>query len=386
EKEKVSSLETELNENDEILAKKNSEISRLVNDLAAAYSTISQLNKQIVNCEDELDEQEQDLTTAEEILADKNQKIAQNQVILSQEQANLLREKQDRQRTQNERDNYLAELHELEQDFSEQARLLADKNAKLAAAIAEKNDLQKQLTDERNLNQNLQNQINNHNCPAPAPHTCPIVNEVNCSHADYQEIKEQRDNYQQQAQTACQEKEEKEKQIIQQINQDLHLGLNNPSLKQVINRIQQLINKPPIYFTSDNGNLQKELDQANQTITRLEQELATNNTPFGENLETIKEIDLKGLVKELNIQLSPNAIQQMEQATNYQQLATTRNAEIKKHLQKDLNSLAVANASKEIIQPPNKERIILISCLVASLLTVGGLLIKLKKAKKNQFT
>ncbi|CAJ0761161.1 11909_t:CDS:2, partial [Entrophospora sp. SA101] len=46
EKEKVSSLETELNENDEILAKKNSEISRLVNDLAAAYSTISQLNKQ----------------------------------------------------------------------------------------------------------------------------------------------------------------------------------------------------------------------------------------------------------------------------------------------------------------------------------------------------
>ncbi|CAJ0753311.1 8194_t:CDS:1, partial [Entrophospora sp. SA101] len=127
-----------------------------------------------------------------------------------------------------------------------------------------------------------------------------------------------KDNYQQQAQTACQEKEEKEKQIIQQINQDLHLGLNNPSLKQVINRIQQLINKPPIYFTSDNGNLQKELDQANQTITRLEQELATNNTPFGENLETIKEIDLKGLVKELNIQLSPNAIQQMEQATNYQ--------------------------------------------------------------------
>ncbi|CAJ0761742.1 23388_t:CDS:2, partial [Entrophospora sp. SA101] len=63
-------------------------------------------------------------------------------------------------------------------------------------------------------------------------------------------------------------------------------------------------------------------------------------------------------VKELNIQLSPNTIKQIQQATNYQQLATARNAEIKKHLQQNLNSLAVVNSPKEIIQPPTKERII----------------------------
>ncbi|CAJ0651982.1 11356_t:CDS:2, partial [Entrophospora sp. SA101] len=49
----------------------------------------------------------------------------------------------------------------------------------------------------------------------------------------------------------------------------------------------------------------------------------------------------KDSLKELNIQLSPNTIKQIQQATNYQQLATARNAEIKKHLQQNLNSLAV---------------------------------------------
>ncbi|CAH1764169.1 11450_t:CDS:2 [Entrophospora sp. SA101] len=66
----------------------------------------------------------------------------------------------------------------------------------------------------------------------------------------------------------------------------------------------------------------------------------------------------KDSLKELNIQLSPNTIKQIQQATNYQQLATARNAEIKKHLQQNLNSLAVVNSPKEIIQPPTKERII----------------------------
>ncbi|KLL02814.1 MAG: hypothetical protein MRECE_43c003 [Mycoplasmataceae bacterium CE_OT135] len=374
EKNRVAELETELNENDEILAKKNREISRLINDLATAYNTINQLNNQAGNLESEIAEKEEDLTTAEEILATKNQKIAQNQVILNQEQADLLREKQDHQRTQSERDNYLAELHELEQDFSEQERLLAEKNAKLATAIAEKNDLQKQLTNERSLNQNLQNQINNHNCPALVPHTCP--NEVNCSHADYQEIKEQRDNYQRQAQTACQEKEEKERQVIQQINQDCHLGLNNPSLEEIISRIQELIEKPPVYFTSDNGNLQEELNQANQTISRLEKELK-EQTPFGEDLAVIKEIDLRGLVKGLNIQLSAETVKQIQQATSYQQLATARNAEIKKHLGQNLSSLAMVNPPRqEIIQPPAKERIIWLSLLLTALLTIGGLLAK----------
>src|SRR6185369_3526636 len=81
--------------------------------------------------------------------------------------------------TEKEKNDYLTELNELDNDLREQANLLADKNAKLAQAIKEKNDLQTQLTNEKNLNQTLQAQINNHTCPAS--HICPPVNEANCS-------------------------------------------------------------------------------------------------------------------------------------------------------------------------------------------------------------
>jgi len=101
--------------------------------------------------------------------------------------------------SENERDNYLNELNDLDKDFCEQENILADKNAKLAEAIKEKNDLQAQLTNERNLNQTLQEQINDHRCPTPAPHICPpcslthlsephicpIINQIDCSHEDY---------------------------------------------------------------------------------------------------------------------------------------------------------------------------------------------------------
>ena len=89
----------------------------------------------------------------------------------------------------------------------------------------------------------LQEQINNHHCPVPAlhvcppcslthlsePHVCPIINQIDCSHGDYWEIK----------------KEQREQQIIHQFNHSLNLGLNNPNLEQVIEKIQELINKQP---------------------------------------------------------------------------------------------------------------------------------------------
>jgi len=53
--------------------------------------------------------------------------------------------------TEQQKDNYLVELNELESDLREQDNLLADKNAKLAQVIAEKNS--------------LQDQINNHHYP-----------------------------------------------------------------------------------------------------------------------------------------------------------------------------------------------------------------------------
>ena len=58
--------------------------------------------------------------------------------------------------------------------------------------------------------------------------------------------------------------------------------------------------------------------------------------------------------------------------------AAARNAEIKKYLKQNLNNLAVVQPPKAIIQQPAKERIILISLLVASLISISGLLVKLR--------
>jgi hypothetical protein len=163
-------------------------------------------------------------------------------------------------------------------------------------------------------------------------------------------------------------------------------------LEQVIERIQELINKPPNTFSgsgfysaspASNKVIEKQLQEANQTILNLEQQLKEKGTPFGEDLETIKEIDLKDLAEELKIKLSIEAIQQIEQATSYSQLAAARNAEIKKYLKQNLSSLAVVNQPKELVKPVNKERIIWLGLLLSALLTIGGLLAKLRGKKRD---
>ena len=88
----------------------------------------------------------------------------------------------------------------------------------------------------------------------------------------------------------------KETQITQQINQSLDLGLNNPSLEQVIERIQELINKPPLTFYQEfsDSELEEQLNQTNQTIIRLKKQLQ-EQTPFEEDLNAIKELELQSL-------------------------------------------------------------------------------------------
>jgi len=276
------------------------------------------------------------------------------------------------QQTEIERDVYLTELNELEYDFGEQENLLADKNAKLAEAIAKTNNLQTQLTNEQNISQDLQAQINHHHCPTLAPHVCPIINKVDCSHSDYEEIKEDRDNYQTQL-------IQQEHKIAQELNNTLDLGLKEPNLEGIISKIRELLQKPSIIATTyDNS----KIEQLQETIVKLEKELADNSTTsFGKNLAKIKEIDLNSLEKELNIKLPEEVIQQIQQATNYQQLSQARNSEIKKHLQQNLNNLEVQQSNQEITQQPAKERIIWIGLLLTALLTIGGLLVKLKANK-----
>ena len=145
--------------------------------------------------------------------------------------------------------------------------------------------------------------------------------------------------------------------IVNQIIQECDLGLNeNSSLTSVIDRIKKLIKtKPPI------------IKPVNQP----------NDTPFGESLVKIIQIDLNSLEQELNIPLSSIVKEQIKRATNYQELSSIRNQEIKSYLEQKQTGIT-SQSSKEIIKHQSTERVIWISLLVLSLLTIGGLLVKLR--------
>jgi hypothetical protein len=289
-------------------------------------------------------------------------------------------------------------------------------------------NLQTQLANQQNLNQTLQNQINNHTCPAlpvhvcppcplvhlPEPHVCPIVQQVNqtsCSHADYDNLKtELKILNQEKAQTQSERNQalkerndyqsqlsQMEQKIVQQLNASFKLGLaeNEKDLNQAILKIQRLIAKDPLIETVDNPTLQKELDQAQQTITLLQQQLANaNNNQFEQNnsnLSSPAESEFAEVKQDLCQQfsksfpdsLSQETIQQLQQSTSYQQLVNAQQQAFKQiqgnELAKEKQQLSLQLEA----QPKPTERIILISLLVVSLVSIGGLLVRLKTLKKR---
>ncbi|CAG8570881.1 18772_t:CDS:2, partial [Racocetra persica] len=109
----------------------------------------------------------------------------------------------------------------------------------------------------------------------------------------------------------------------------------NGTLEKLIQTIKELINKP---------DLQGTLTAAQQKIIELEKELKDKeNIPFGEDLENIKDIDLRELERILKIKLSAEIVRQMRQVANYQQWAEIRNTEIANYLNGLQNSLLVAS-------------------------------------------
>jgi hypothetical protein len=174
--------------------------------------------------------------------------------------------------------------------------------------------------------------------------------------------------------------------IIQSINQELNLGLDDPTLEQVIVEIKELIHKPPTssFMTPpSNQAIKNQLHQAQQTITKLEKELREKETPFGEDLEVIKELELNSLEELFKQQIDAITIQQIQQATSYQQVVAARQAFLQKHLGQKENAIPAIVTKNELVQPANKERVVLISLLVGSLIMLGGLMIKLRGVKKE---
>ncbi|WP_147410720.1 hypothetical protein [endosymbiont GvMRE of Glomus versiforme] len=178
----------------------------------------------------------------------------------------------------------------------------------------------------------------------------------------------------------------KEQQIIQKLITDLELiNLDeNANVEQVIETIRHLINKPPLTNIEYKGNWENELEIANQTITKLEKELKEEQTPFGEDLQVIKNLELTSLT-ELFVQVNNYYQEQIQQAANYQQVVNARQAFIQEQLSQKQNTLSVVNQPKqELIQSPKNEDIILKVALIGSLITIGGLIVRMQNVKRNK--
>lgn len=140
--------------------------------------------------------------------------------------------------------------------------------------------------------------------------------------------------------------ENKEKQIIHELNSSLNLNLSEPTLFSIIACIKELIIKPP----TDN------ID--NDRIKQLE------------HLASIKEVDLVGIEKSLGLELPAKIKQQFQSAKNCQELANYRYSFLKQHL---------ANTSQTIQSPTElkqlkSQRNILLTLLIMNLLAISGLI------------
>ncbi|CAI2201276.1 3420_t:CDS:1, partial [Funneliformis geosporum] len=83
-----------------------------------------------------------------------------------------------------------------------------------------------------------------------------------------------------------------------------------------IERLKELINKPPLTLTDEN--IQAELVRSQELIIKLEKELAASN--LGEPIENIIQIDEKLLHENETLKVNLN-----KQVNNYQELAQERN-------------------------------------------------------------
>jgi len=158
----------------------------------------------------------------------------------------------------------------------------------------------------------------------PEPHVCSIQT-INCSHSE-------------------------ESQITQKINEELNLGLDNPNSEQIIIKLKELIHKPPKVVYQENlvENPEK-LNQAQQTIIKLQKELQEKLTPFGEDLAVIKSLDLTSLEELCPLDLDTK--QQIQQTTSYQQLVAVRQAFLQKQLtQKQTISTNLSTVQQEKTQ------------------------------------
>ncbi|CAJ0908485.1 13434_t:CDS:10 [Entrophospora sp. SA101] len=198
-------------------------------------------------------------------------------------------------------------IDKLTNDYQTAQTQLNEANTKRQKAEQERDRYQQDYQNEKTRANNLQTQLDSHICSAPPT----------CSHTDYEQIKNEQDNYKSQL-------EQQEKELTQKLNTDLNLNLKNePKLEQVITRLQELLRQPS--FPPKNMS--------------------------GENLEMVKQIDLRMLQNAFS-QMTRTETQAIEQTISYQQLATVRNEIIRKYLTN--NTQTISPPKGQLIKPENR--------------------------------
>jgi len=201
-------------------------------------------------------------------------------------------------------------------------------------------------------------------------HICSVSCQEPCCLGDYEKL---------QKKLATQKNK-----ILAKIDNSLELGLTGQiTLPNLIKKIKELINKPPVIDDKKVQELENELTKARRTISQLEEQIR-NSYSSGEKLAVVIKLDLQHLEKLFRHQLDPQVRQKIEKAQNYQELVQVRGEFIRCQTQKNLADLSAIQREKtNLIKWQKIERVITISLLVASLLIVGGLLAKLRTSSSK---
>jgi len=196
-------------------------------------------------------------------------------------------------------------------------------------------------------------------------HVCPISCQEPCCLGDYEKL---------QKKLATQENK-----MLTEINNALELGLTfQITLPNLIKKIKELINKPPVIDNIKVKGLENELTKAQQIISQLEEQIR-RTLPRKEKLSVIIQVDLKDLEQLFRRELDPQVRQKIEEVQNYHELVKVRGEFIRQQTQKNLADLSAIQIEKtDLIKRQKIERIIMISLLVSCLLILSGLLFKLR--------
>jgi chromosome segregation ATPase len=205
-------------------------------------------------------------------------------------------------------------------------------------------------------------------------HNCSIVCQQPCCLGDYERL---------QNKLSVQEKE-----IFRKMNNSLKLGLESQelTLEKIITKIEELIRNP----LTDNQKLRQKLVRAKKTIKLLQKQLGEKDPDY----TSIQQVEYQKILKlmkndtwqsckKLGINIPLAIKENIEKATTLEAVWRERNKLVQGKLTKNGEELKMITQQKDqLIKKQNHERWIWVSFLLISYLITFGLLVRLNKKKR----